>query len=164
MSVNIRHPIAPIRQPGNSSLCWAASIAMVLGEGMTVEQVLQTARSTGRRLNQDGSMPDRSPQGAMWMAGIFHLRSDNVQDTDLTVSLLARLMRPGRIAILGGFSYPGGSDSTLHAVCAYSLVGEGAGENTRLGFVDPYTRGMSEEILNTLLDNFLTYPHYIFHR
>ena len=41
---------------------------------------------------------------------------------------------------------------------------EGGGENTRLGYVDPYTRGLAEETLNVLLDNFLTDPHYIFHR
>lgn len=165
MSVNIRHSVTPIRQPVGSSLCWAAAISMLLGDGLTVEQVVQQAVSAGRRVNQDGSLPDRSPEGIRWTAATFRLRCADVRNQELTVPLLAGFLRPGRIAILGSFSYVGsGGAATLHAICGYSLVGGGGGENTRLGYVDPFRRTMDDGILNELLDNLITDPHFIFHR
>ncbi len=164
MAVNIVHPIIPIRQPGNSSLCWAASIAMVLGGGATIESVRQTAVAAGRTLNPDGSMSIQNPNAVMMMAGTFRLHLRDVRMTDLTVTLLEGLMRAGRIAILGSFSYPGQASSTLHAICAFSLVGPGGGGNTRLGYVDPYRRDSASDFLDVLLDNFLTDPHFVFHR
>ncbi len=165
MPVNIRHPIVVIRQPQGSNLCWAAAIAMVLGDGTTAPQVVQRAISAGRTVNRDGSMPSLSPTNASFMALTFRLRMTDVSNTDLTVRLLTPLMRPGRIAILGSFSYPWASgQASLHAVCAFSLVGGGGDNDTRLGYADPYRQDTAERILSQLLDDFLTYPHYIFHR
>lgn len=165
MSVNIRHPVTPIRQPVGSSVCWAAAIAMVLGGGLSVEQVVQQAVSAGRRVNPDGSLPDRSLEGVQWTAATFRLRCADVRNREITVPLLAGFLGPGNIAILGSFSYVGaGGAATLHAICAYSLVGGGGSGNTRLGYVDPFRRTLDDGILNELLDNFITDPHFIFHR
>ena len=165
MSVNIRHSISVIRQPMGSNLCWAAAIAMVQGSTRTARQVADAARAQGVPINADDSLSNQSPSGIRTLASAFGLQVADVRQTSVTAALLQRYMAPNRIAILGSFSYVGAAGAAaLHAICGFSLVGGGGDANTRFGYADPYRRDTAEDILETLLDNFLTDPHYILHQ
>ena len=162
MSVNIRHPITPIRQPSGSNLCWAAAIAMVQGGGRGVQSVVSAAQSRGAPLSPDGSLSNASPSAIQALAASLGMYARDVRSTSLTVPILTTAMQSRSAAILGQFAYPGaGGVATLHAVCAFSLVGGGQESNTRLGYVDPYRQGTAENTLQWVLDNFIIDPHFV---
>jgi hypothetical protein len=162
--LQVQHAVHVIRQPRGSKVCWAASVAMTVGGEESIPSVQRKARAGGVRLHDDGSLPIGDLPNVQRLANQFHgLAVADVRTTAVTVSSMARWLRRGRFALLGGFNYPGEPAAFDHAVCFYAIQGDGSARGTQIFLADPYNDRFHDDFEH-FEEAVMADPHFVIHR
>ncbi|RIK78664.1 MAG: hypothetical protein DCC68_14765 [Planctomycetota bacterium] len=162
-AILIRHGMHVIRQPRGSNLCWAASVAMVMGGSTTITIVRSQAEAAGVRLNANGSLPSGDLPNVQRLASHFRLHVADVRTTPVTLESIRGWLRPGRFAMLGGFNYSGSMTALDHAVTFYAVEGDGTPRGTRVFLADPFN-GLFRDDFEHFEEEVMADPHFVLHK
>ncbi|MEX2187894.1 MAG: hypothetical protein WD875_13905 [Pirellulales bacterium] len=161
--VHIRHGMHSIRQPRGSNVCWAASVAMVMGRSATIATVRAQAAAAGVRINGNGSLPLGDAANVRRLAGAFRLRVADVRTTPVTLDSTVGWLRRGRFVMLGGFNFSGSMTAMDHAVTFYAAEGDGTQRHTRIFLADPIG-GLFHDDFEHFEEAVMADPHFVLHR
>lgn len=162
-AVHIRHGMHLIRQPRGSNVCWAASVAMVLGGRATITTVRSQAAAAGVRINSNGSLPLGDLPNVRRLASHFRLAVADVRTTPVTLQTICGWLRRGRFAMFGGFNFTGSMTAMDHAVTFYAAEGDGTDRGTRVFLADPIS-GLFRSDFEHLDNEVIADPHFVLHR
>jgi len=116
-----------------------------------------TARSVGRALRREDAANTRR------LATALNLRFHDLRTIAWDIPLMARLLRPGPLALLGDFEYH--RQQRFHVIAVYRLFGDESVTGTTVSFVDPYDGRYQNMVWNRFYDadegrSFLVDPHF----
>jgi hypothetical protein len=165
--VHIAHTIGSVRQTGEYD-CWAASLAMVAGQRqgrhLWVSDIRRIAADAHVGLDSYGALRRDDAANAQRLANALGLRFHNLRATSFNIPLIERLLRPGRLAILGDFEYSG--VQRFHVIAVYRLFGDETGTGTTVSLIDPSVGRYTNMAWNRFYDadegrSFLVDPHFV---
>jgi hypothetical protein len=160
--INIRYPVARLRQPDDDNDCWATAIAVITYRHSIdgINHVKALARANGVPVTTEGKLP---PESILGLARSVHLFCHDIRFRGkLSVAFIARLMARGPIAAFGLFKYAGAVYKE-HAVALYQLVGTGTREGTKIYVMDPQD-GRSRDFKFSVFDDVVATIDFIFSR
>jgi hypothetical protein len=166
--VHVVHSMGSVRQP-NQNDCWAASLAMVVGRRngrhLWVNDIKQMASQAGVQLNPNGAIPRGNGPNIRKLATALRLRFHDVRTPSFNVSLMQRLLQPGRLAVFGDFQYTG-VPQRFHVIAVYRLFGDGTAGGTTVSFIDPSVGRHRNMLYDQFYDadagrSFLVDPHFV---
>ena len=162
-AIHLRHGMHSIRQPRGSNVCWAASVAMVVGGSTTITIVRSQATAAGVRINTNGSLPLGDIANVRRLASAFRLQVADTRTTPVTLEMICAWLRRGRFAMLGGFNFSGSMTAMDHAVTFYAAEGDGTARHTRIYLADPIS-GLFHTDFEQLDNEVVADPHFVLHR
>ncbi len=166
--IRIAHAMGSVRQPHQND-CWAASLAMVVGRRggrhLWVDHIKRAASDAGVVVNPNGSLPRGNPANVRTLATALRLRFHDVRNQSFNIALMQSLLRPGRLAILGDYQYPGVAQR-FHVIAANRLFGDGSVSGTTVSFIDPSVGRHTNNVWQNFYDadegsSFLVDPHFV---